>query len=179
MGMIRTVTSAVSRIGALNLSLKEGLRNLGWSEDQIKSYVDIGCARGNKWISEFWTYGVVDGYWRIRLVIKIDWDEHERLMASSDLITLDNRFDSTGTSIGLSSMCSEIRAIMVEDSMEVDTAVVYTDEVTGDPSLLDRVRSILGTKPKEMVEAAGEIRVEDSVQVSGLSELGVRLETAG
>lgn len=178
MASIRTFSSTVSRIGALNISLKEALRNLGWSDAQIKSFVGVGCTKENKWISEFWTHGVKDGKWRIRVVISVDWDEHDRLNANSNLITIDNRFDKSGKSIGLTEMCADIRTIMVEESLSIHTSVVYTDAVLGDQRTLLRVRRALGTSPSETIQPAGQIHLQDSSQIAGLSELGIRLESS-
>lgn len=175
---IRTYSSTVSRIGALNISLKESLRNLGWTESQIKTFVGIGCAKENKWVSEFQTYGLKDGKWRIRFVITVDWDEHDRLSARSNLVTIDNRFDSSGKSIGLTEMSAEIRTIMTDESFELRTSVAFAESVRNDQATLLKVRRALGTAPIEIIPPAGQIHLLDKSSIAGLSEVGFRLESS-
>lgn len=152
---------------------------MGWNPAGAALLVDKGLADENRWVVAFNLYGCRrdTGNWEAHVWIKIDWEEHGRLVVEIPDVDVDERWrDDMEPKLQL--VAREFAETIREEKLDLKCYFDLAPRIHASPERLTQVRTALRSIRAAAPRPQGAVHSSGSHPLERLDEVTVAMELA-
>jgi hypothetical protein len=173
-----TRTGTYARTALIKQNVGEILRQAASADESTIARLSIALDPEKCWVKTFQVLGFdrATGYCRAELRLNIDWEAHRVFLFNGQQdVVIDLDQWANGVSPLIRQAIDIFNDVVEASGLTPEWRVIYSDWVSGNPSLLETVQNTLGTRPvpNEQWQYRPEGLPETALQ--GLEETSVQL----